>query len=157
MAFIEAERRQLRAHGPHFRIVRRVAGQATPNSSHGEAVAVHLVHSGQLFQVGLGTVLVRLFAYLARHSQVAQTARQIERGTRVDRLMGSPPGGKSASGIPRRNVRVYVGRIRVAIALALKTAGLEIMPASVLASDVTAQNEVAYRIRGTFEWFCIEE
>jgi len=152
LEFIEAERRQLKAKGPHFMIVQRDGEQCNACASHRDFAAVYLLHQGRFFQVSLGTVLMRLFDYLARHNRVAQTAKQIENGTRIDLSLRVPRDAVSTSVIPRRYVRVYVRRIRQALGVALRQAGLEIESDAVLASDGTALNEVGYRFHGTFEW-----
>ena len=97
-----------------------------------------------------------MFDFLARHNQLAQTATQIERGTRTDHLRGHRRAktflGGAATGVPRRYVRVYVDRIRAALGSALGQAELSIEPVAVLVSEETATNETGYRLRGTFEW-----
>ena len=151
LEYIDAERRELSANGPQFRIVHRSPQSFTPCSLH-ETVVVYLVHQGRAFQVQLGTTLVALFDYVARHNRVAQTAKQIENGTRSQRGLEERRSGVRARGIPRRYVRVYTDRIRAALGLALRDAGLEINPDAVLVSEETALNEIGYRLRGTFEW-----
>lgn len=154
LEFLDAERRQLKANGPHFRIVHRSPQPFAPCSLH-EKAAVFLIHHGQMFQVGLGTTVVKLFDYMARHNRLAQTAREIENGIRAQREWSGLGGAALASGISTRYVRVYAGRIRAALGLALRNAGLEINPNAVLTSEGTALNEVGYRLRGTFEWLHI--
>lgn len=151
LEFIEAERRQFHANGPHFRIVHRSPRQFTPCNLH-EKVAVNLIHKGRTFQVGLGTTLVTLFDFMARHNRLAQTARQIENGIRPQGPSEGRPKHVRMSSIPRRYVRVYVDRIRAALGLAFRNAGLEVSPDTVLLSEETALNEAGYRLRGTFEW-----
>lgn len=156
LEFLTAERRQLKVRGPHFRIIHRYRQQFSPCSAHEEIGAVYLVHAGQQFQVRLGTTLAAMFDFLGRHNQFAQTATQIERGTRTDHLHGhrhtSTFIGKNGAGVPRRYVRVYIDRIRVALRGALLQAKLDIEPNAILISEETATNETGYRLRGTFEW-----
>jgi hypothetical protein len=141
LEILEAERRQFHERGSHFRIFHRYRDPHFPCGANEEVAAVYLIHVGRAFQVGLGTILSMLFDFLARHNRLAQTARQIERG----------------AGIPRRYVRIYMERIRAAIAKALREAGLDIQLDAVLASEDTATNETGYRLRGTFEWLHIKE
>lgn len=150
--FIEAERRESRESGPHFRIIHRSEHRSDSNYSYQEAVAVFLVCGDRFFQVMLGSVLVRLFDYMARHNRLAQTARQIENGTRVDPLFRAHRRTKPRNCTPRRYVRVYVDRIRVALDLVFQECGLGIRPESVLISEDTVMNEVGYRLRASFEW-----
>ncbi len=151
LEFIEAERRQFHENGPHFRIVHRSPRQLTPCNFH-EKVAVYLIHRGRTFHVGLGTTLVTLFDYMACHNRLAQTARQIENGTRPQGPLEGRRTVVRVSSIPRRYVRVYADRIRAALGLAFRNAGLEVSPDAVLVSEETALNEAGYRLRGTFEW-----
>jgi len=155
LEFIETERRQLHANGPHFRILHRSARQFTPCGSY-EPVAAYLVHAGRTYQVRLGTLL-GLFDYMARHNKLAQTARQIERGTRTGSSMVGRLAAVPARRIPRRYIRVYTGRIRMALGKALHEAGIEVSPDAVLVSEECAMNETGYRFHATFEWLHIVE
>lgn len=146
---MDAERRHLNANGPHFRIAYRTTGHlATPKM---QIVAVYLVHNGREFQVGLGTALLRVFDYMARHNKLAQTAKQMEAGTREDRLIATR-GTALAASIRHRYVRVYIERIRTALSLVFDRAGLGVAAKTVLASEGTATNETAYRLHATVEW-----
>lgn len=150
--FIEAERRESRESGPHFRIIHRSDGQLFTYPSYQEAIAVHLCHENRLFQLGLGSVLVALFDYLARHNRLAQNARQIEDGTRADPLFKMRRRTGPKNRIPRQYVRVYVDRIRMALGLVFQQYELGIRPEAVLVSEETVMNEVGYRLRASFEW-----
>ena len=141
LELLEAERHQLHQRGPHFRIIHRYREPHSPCGVHEEVAVVFLVQAGRAFQVRLGTILSILFDFLARHNQLAQTAKQIAKGT----------------GIPRRYVRVYMDRIGAALATALREAGLDMEPDAVLASEDTAMNETGYRLHGTFEWLHTKE
>ena len=151
--FIEAERRESRESGPHFRIIHRSEHRSDSNYSYQEAVAVFLVCGDRFFQVMLGSVLVRLFDYMARHNRLAQTAEADRK-----RHSGGPPFRAHRRTkprncrTPRRYVRVYVDRIRVALDLVFQECGLGIRPESVLISEDTVMNEVGYRLRASFEW-----
>jgi hypothetical protein len=151
--FIEAERRWLRENGPHFRIIHRSDRRCNSHDSFQEAVAVLLVCGSRYFQVMLGSVLIRLFDYMARHNRLAQTARQIENGTRTDTLFRMRHRKKARNYIPRRYTRVYVDRIRVALDQVFHESGLRIRPEAVLVSEDTVMNETGYRLRASFEWF----
>lgn len=156
LEFLEAERYQLQERGPHFRIVHRYCKEFTPCGPHEEIAAVCLVHAGITWQIRLGTILSTMFDYMARHSRLAQTARQIERGTRSEYCQGRrgihTSLGDHTAGIPRRYIKVYIERIRIALAKAIEEAGLDIDVRAVLVSQRTAMNETEYRLHGTFEW-----
>jgi hypothetical protein len=151
LEYMETERRQLLVNGPHFRVVYRTINQSVQSNCY-EPVAAYLVHEGRLFQVGLGSALVKFFDYMARHNRLAQTARQIESATHAQWTSGASKSIEPGRRIPRRHVRVYVDRIRAVLGSILRKAGLEIRADAVLVSEETATNEVAYRLRGTFEW-----
>ena len=152
LEFMEAERRELNANGPHFRIVHRCGERFAPPGRRGKVVAVYLVHRGRTVQVRLGAILLGLFEYMARRNKLAQTAKQIESGTRASCSSGTWRASALTRCIPRRYVRVYVKRIRAALGEALREAGLGEVPDAVLASDDMATNETGYRLRGTVEW-----
>lgn len=155
LEFIEAERHQAHGIGLHFRIVYRLPEHCGTCASHGEVVAVSLVYGDRLFHVSLGITLLQLFDYIARHNNLAQTAKQIENGIRADGFSGLRRTAVSMRGIPRRYIRIYINRIRAALGLALRQAELEVSPHAVLVSTETATNETGYRLRGTFEWLRI--
>jgi len=159
LEYLETGRRQIRERGPHFRIIHRYNPQFTPCGPHEEIAAVYLIHAGNAIQVRLGTILLTLFDFMARHNQLAQTAVQIERGTRTGgpRRFNHASASDLTSGILRRYVRVYIDRIRVALGRALREAVLDTEPAAVLISEETALNQTEYRLRGTFEWLHTSE
>jgi hypothetical protein len=156
-----AEIRELSASGPHFRIIHRFhrpGSECTPGE---EIFAVYLVHRGREFSLPLSLALRILFDYLARHSRLPQSAAQIEAGIRGDRFytqhaaaaMGK---GKFTRSIPRSYVRVYIGRLRSALARAFRKADMSMDPRDVLLSEATVMNESGYRLKATIEWFHME-
>lgn len=149
--FLEAERRQLRETGPHFRII-HCSEHRSDYCSYQGAVAVFLVCGDRFFQVRLGSVLIRLFDYMARHNRLAQSSGQIENGTRADPIFRMRRRTSPKSCLPRRYVRVYVDRIRVALDSVFQESGLRVGPEEVLISEETVTNESGYRLRGSFEW-----
>jgi hypothetical protein len=54
--------------------------------------------------------------------------------------------------ISKSSVRVYVERVRLALALVFRAANLRINVRDVLASEGSGTNEALYRLRGTFDW-----
>jgi len=93
-----------------------------------------------------------LFDYLARHSRLSQSARQIERGIRESSFYARASDDPRWRTIPRAYVRVYIERIRAAIHLVYEEAGLHGDPNAVLVSEQTVMNEVGYRLRATVDW-----
>jgi len=155
-----AELVELRSRGPHFRIRHRFGRIA--GCSPGEEISVIiLVHRGREYCLHLPLALRLLFDYLARHSRFPQSAGQIEVGIRANpfytehasAVMGKT---KFTRRIPRSAVRVYVQRLRIAIADAMHEAGLQIDPLTIVVSQETVMKEVGYRLKATFEWVHIE-
>jgi len=152
-----AEVRHLRAAGPHFRIVHRFRVPGSVCLAGEEVFAVFLSWRGREYQLPLSPTLLLLFDFLARHSRVAQSAKQIELGIRADEFYRQH--GKNANGrpalvrrIPRSSVREHAKRLNHALALVFREAGLPIDPRIVLVVKETVSNEVGYRLRATSHW-----
>lgn len=151
------ELRELSACGPHFRIVHRFHQPGSDCAPGEEIFAVSLVHRGREYPLRLSLALRILFDYLARHSRLPQSAAQIEAGIRADyfyiqhaaAVMGRD---RFARGIPRSYMRVYIERLRVALAMAFQDAQLPASPRSVLLAERTVTNETGYRLEASFEW-----
>lgn len=150
-----AELAQLRAAGPHFRIVYRfrVPGSIGRLPGH-EVYAVFLVYRGREYQLRLTLAQRIVFDYLAYHRRLAQSARQIELGIRADDFYTFH--AKNANGrtvlmrrIPRSSIKEHVRRLHQALGLVFQEAGLSIDPRSVLVVQDTVGNEVLYRLKAT--------
>jgi len=156
--FLLLERRHLQAAGPHFVILHESQSDEWICAP-GESVrAVHLVHRGHEFYVPLSLTLRLLFDFLAKHSRLPQTASEIAVRFRADCFYAQHGSNITKDGsltrrLARSAVRVYVERIRRALALSFQKANLRLDPFKVLASEQTVMNEVGYRLRGSFEWF----
>jgi hypothetical protein len=147
------ERRGQSVRGPHFRIIHRFnPANGAPCGPGEEVAAVYLVWRGREFQLRLSTVLRLLFDYLARHSRLFQSARQIECGMRESRFYARISDGSLWSTIPRAYVRVYIERVRAAIQQACEEAGLLLASDAVLVSEQTVMNEIGYRLNATVDW-----
>lgn len=152
-----AELAALHSSGPYFRIVHRFHKPGTNCAPGEEIFAILLVYRGREYCLKLSLALRILFDYLARHSRLPQSAAQIEAGIRADRfytqhamtVMGM---GKFIRSIPRSYVRVYIERLRSALAIAFQEACLSLDPQAVLLSQETVMNEVGYKLTATFEW-----
>lgn len=155
--FLLLELRQLQSAGLHFKIVHRFRAQGTECAPGEEVAAVYLVHRGREFQVPLSLTLRLVFDFLARHTRLAECASQIEACFRADPFYirhgaNVENGRKLRRRVARSAVKVYVQRIRRALALAFREANLWVDPSKVLVSQETVMNEVGYRLRGTFQW-----
>jgi len=152
-----AEVRHLRSAGPHFRIVHRFRIPGSHCLPGEEVVAVFLVYRGREYQLRLSPALILLLDFLAHHSRIALSAKQIELGIRADEFYRQH--AKNANGrpalvrrIPRSAVREHVKRLHHALALVFHEANLPINPGKVLVVEQTVSNEVQYRLRATFRW-----
>jgi hypothetical protein len=144
-----AEIREMRSEGPHFQILHRFRTPGADCAPGEEIVGVYLVHHGREFFVRLSLSLRLLFDYLARHSRLPQSATQIEAGIRADRIYTRHPAtamwNKNVTrSIPRSFVRVYVQRMRSALADCFHDAALPMDASNVLLSQESAMNEVGY-------------
>jgi hypothetical protein len=156
-----AEMKHLRSAGPHFRVVHRFRMPGSDCLPGEEIVAVSLMHRGREYHLRLSLALRILFDYLARHSRLPQSARQIELGIRADdfyKRHAANATGRTVltRGIPRSFVRVYVKRLHRAFSLAFRDAGLRIDPGSVLISQKTVGNEVGYQLNASCDWIHID-
>jgi hypothetical protein len=154
---VSAERREINASGPLFRIVHRFRKPGTECAA-GEWIAVvHLVYRSGEFPVRLSLTLLLVFDYLARQSY-PQNKSLIAATMRTDpfyRKHGSnatPTHKPETRKISRSCIRVYVEQIRLALLRALEDAQLHLDPWSVLVSEKTVTNEVGYRFRARFQW-----
>ena len=156
-----AEIRESNSAGPHFRILHRFHAPGSDCAPGEEVAGIYLIHHGREYFVRLPLALRLLFDYLAHHSRLPQSAAQIEAGIRADRfykqhtnaVMGK---GKFIRSIPRSYVRVYIDRLRSALEITLRDAGLAIDVRRVLLSQETVMNEVGYQLKATFEWTHID-
>jgi hypothetical protein len=156
-----AEIRHLRSAGPHFRIVHRFRMPGSDCLPGEEAAAVFLQNRGHEYQLRLSLAQRLLFDFLARHSRLAQSARQIELGIRADGFCQHH--AKNANGrtvlirrIPRSAVRVHIQRIHRALSFAFQEAGIGIDPRKVLIAQNTAGNETLYRLKSICSWTHID-
>jgi hypothetical protein len=156
-----AEIRELRAEGPHFRILHRLHEPGS-NCAPGEEVAgIYLVYRSREYILRLPLALRLLFDFLARHTHLPQSATQIEAGIRADRfytqhaaaVMGNK---KFTRSISRSSVRVYIERLRSALEDAFLEAGLLMDAHAVVVAEETVMNAVGYRLRGNFQWVHID-
>lgn len=155
------EVRRLRAAGPHFRIVHRFRKPGSDCLPGEEIFAAFLIWRGHEYQLRLSAALLVFVDFLAHHTRIAQSAKQIELGIRADdfyRKHARNANGRFAIAkrIPRSAVREYVKRLHRALTGVFQEAGLLIDPDKVLVVERTVSNEVGYRFRATFLWTHID-
>jgi hypothetical protein len=156
-----AEIRSLRSQGPRLRILHRFREPGVLCVP-GEEIAVsYFVHRGRLFPLRLSLSLRMLIDYLAKHSHFPQSASQIEAGMRADPFYVkhgtncTGPNGLKRK-ISRSAIKEYVKRLREALALAFREAGLNVDARRVVVSEPTVSNEIGYRLKATVEWVHVE-
>jgi hypothetical protein len=156
-----AERKELKAAGPHFFIVHRFRMPGTRCAPGEEILAVVLVYRGREFPLRLSLALRILFDFLAHHSRLPQSARQVELGIRADDFYKRHAANATGRAvltrhIPRSAVRVYIRRLLRAFALAFQDAGMRIAPGDVLISQKTVGNEVGYQLKASCDWLHVD-
>jgi len=161
VSLLIAERRAIKARGPHFRIVHRFRARGTDCRPGEEVFVIAFVFRGREYPLRLSLAMLLLFNYLASHSRFPQSASQIELGIRSDDFYrrhthnaGKRPGFTRL--ISRSAVKTYIRRIRSALLLAFREAGLHLDPLKVLVTQATVSNQVGYQLRGSFEWIHLD-
>jgi len=157
-----AEISHLRAAGPHFRIVHRFRMPGSEYCLPAEEIfGIFYVHRGCEYQLRLTLAQRIVFDYLARHSRIAQSTRQIELGIRTDAFCQNH--AKNASGrvaltrrIPRSSIKEHIRRLHLALGLVFQEAGMSINPRNVLIVQKTVGNEALYRLKATCSWTHID-
>ena len=152
-----AELRELRSSGPRFTIVHRFREPGAECLPGEEVAAVFLAHRSARTIVPLPTTLLILFDFLARHSRMPQSASQIAAAMSADPFCcrhgaNAPRNTGLARKVSRTSVKEFVKRIRKALDQAFREANLNADALTVLRSESTVSNEVAYRLKATFEW-----
>jgi hypothetical protein len=156
-----AEINHLRSAGPHFRIVHRFRMPGSDCLPGEEIFACLFLNRGCEYQLRISLAQRIIFDYCAKHSRLAQSARQIELGIRADdfyKLHANNANGQAVltRKIPRSSIKVHVKRLHRALGLVFREAGVNIDPRHVLIVQDTAGNEVGFRLRGTFDWTHID-
>jgi hypothetical protein len=151
------EYKQLKSARLHFTILHRFRAPGTECAAGEEVAAVCLMDHRREYQIPLSLTLRLLFDFLAKNARLPLCASQIAAYFQADefyRRHGSniASHGRLQRRVTTRAVKVYVTRIRKALASAFRKAGLRVDPRAVLASEETAMNEVGYHLRGTFDW-----
>ncbi|HEV8414598.1 MAG TPA: hypothetical protein VGQ49_13465 [Bryobacteraceae bacterium] len=146
-----AEAAWMNARGPHFVIIHAWHQPGTDCLAGEQVAAVRLVFRGRAFQLGLGTGPLILFDFMARNRWLPQSASQLAAGLNADLFSmrhgsNAPKSRKQARRFTHTTVKVYVERIREAMALVFREAGANVDPYLVLIS------EQGYKLKATVEW-----
>lgn len=154
------ELRDVRQNGPLFRIVHRFCSAGTNCLPGEEVAAIYVVHRGCDFLIPLSLTLRLLVDYLAKYSRFPQNASQIEACFKADPFytrhgMNVATTGTLRRRITRSAIKIYIQRIREALACAFLEAKLPLDPRDVLLSQKTVMNEVGYRLRAMYQWIHI--
>lgn len=157
------QQRISRSKGYLFRIIHRYRhpGLGIDCGVGEEIAAAFALVGGQEYVIAISGAALLLFDYLA-HYRLPQTAIQIVRGIEANSFYqrhGSNAFSRTqiATKVSLSEVRVYIERIRSALARALLEAGTSIDPRTILFSERTADsNRLAYRLKGSFEWLHVD-
>jgi len=141
----------------HFRIWHRFRVPGTDCAAGEEVAACFLLLSALVFYLPLSLTLRLVFDFLARHRHVPLGASQIAASFQAEPFYREHGCNALKSGalirrVSKSSVRVYIERIRRALALSFREANLQIEPRDVLVSTETVTNEVGYRLRCPVEW-----
>lgn len=152
-----AEARRIRSAEIDLRIIHRLRIPGTECLQGEEIFAAFWIFRGREYQLPLALSQLILLDYLARHSRVAQSAKQIELGIRSDAFYREH--GRNAKcrkalvrQIPRSAVREHIRRLHKAIAFVFHKANLPLDPRRVLVVTETVSNEVGYQLRANCHW-----
>jgi hypothetical protein len=154
---LEADRKELAECGPYFCISHRFWKPGTICTP-GEMIAeVRLFHRNRRISLPLSLRLMLIFDYLARHQHLGQCAAQIAVG-----LSGDPfakrHGAYATSKrtvrrrIARTAVKQQIIRLRAALRIAFREAGLNLNPNRVVIAEKTVTNEVRYCLKACVSW-----
>lgn len=148
-----AEAASLRCAGPHFVIGHRFAGDGV--CAPGEEVAfVALRHRAREIDLRLSISEKLLFEALARNRHFPQSATQLAGYMRTEFFARHGANASRLTLVRKMNhssIKVYVQRLRKALASAFIEAGLELDPNHVLRSERTI-GPIGYRLRATVAW-----
>jgi len=146
--------------GPVLRVYHRFWKPGTECLPGEEVWAISLVHQGREFRLPLTLALRLLLNYLATTRHVPQSATQIAAGIRRSPFCakhGMNSGICSRRKIARSAIKEYIKRLRTALLVAFREAGLSLDPARVLVSRATAGNEVQYQLVSRIEVVHVSE
>jgi hypothetical protein len=148
---LAAEATWVNARGPHFVIIHRWYQPGTDCLAGEEVAAVRFMFRGRDFQLELGVGPLILFDFAARNRWLPESASQLAARLNADAFATqhgahSPTSRKQTRKFTHGTVKVYVERIREAMAVAFKEAGVNLDPYLVLTS------ESGYRLKATVEW-----
>lgn len=149
-----AEMKHLRGVGPHFRIVHRFRMPGSLCCNGEEIAGAYLIRRGHEYQLPLPASQRILFDFMAKHTRLIQSARQIEMAVRADEFYMRH--GENATGRPivrkmtRSAIKEYMTRLQQALASVFQEARLGIDPAQVLV--VRDSGLVLPRLRPGSSW-----
>jgi hypothetical protein len=147
--FLLAEAAASRANGPRIQILYCLRDDGI------EVAMAFLVHRSRLYPVRLASRGRILLDHLARH-RLPQSAAQIQASIRSDSFYSSRVFDGGGTRRPARrlsHVKVYIKRIREALAQAFQDAGIDsVDPRKVLISEPANGSTVLYSLRCSVEW-----
>lgn len=150
-----AEKRNLAALGPHFKIIHRFWVPGTICLPGEEILTALWVFRGREIPLRLSLSSLILFDLLAR-CRLPQSAAQIENALRSNKFYSRhAANGKAGSQtrmIKRRTVKVFIQRIRRELERNFRKYGVRIDPRAVLVSEMSDTNVAVYHLQASVEW-----
>ncbi len=141
--------------GPQIQIVHRFHRPETECQEGEEVWAAYLIFRSRQIHLPLSLAVRLVLDYLARTRHVPQNASQITAGMRASVFYhrhGMNSGGISRRKISRSAIKEYVKRIRKALDIAFREAGLPLDSKRTLISKETVGNETHYQLLARVEW-----
>jgi hypothetical protein len=120
-----------------------------------EIASAYLLHRGRAIFLALPLSLLFVLDSLARSRHIPRSATQIASSIRASefyRKHGRNSGIASRRKISRSAVKVYVQRIRRALDIALREAGIGLAAEQVLVSKKTVSNQTLYQLHASVSW-----
>ena len=145
--------------GPQIQIVHRFHRIETECQAGEEVWAAYLIFRGRQIHLPLSLAVRLVLDYLARTRHVPQSGSHTAAGMRASlfyRRHGMNSGEISRRKVSRSAIKEYVKRIRKALDIAFREAGLPLDSRRVLISKETVSNETHYQLRARVEWVHID-
>lgn len=151
VAFLIEETARMNAQGPHLLVIHTWHQPGSECLAGEEVAAVRFMFRSRQFQMRLGLGPLVLLDYLARHRWRSHSASQLAAGLNADAFCAqhganAPTSRKQTRRFTHGAVKVYVERIRDAMTMVFREAGVNLDPHLVLIS------EPGYRLKASIEW-----
>jgi hypothetical protein len=152
-----AEATWTNARGPHFLVLHRWQKPGTDCLAGEEIAAVRFMSFGREFDLELPVGPLLVFDFVARHRWLPLNGSQIAAGLNRDPFCSqhganAPTSRKQTRKFNHGVVKVYIERIREAMAVAFREAGVSLDPFLILISA-----PAGYRLKATVDWLHVAD